>query len=278
MLPEEDMQLRFASMRRTSHHRTLLLGNPFNDARTSYFHKSLGGYHGAKLKRYQELIEFQLSAAASRVITQLQGGASVPLIDSLLAQEGVLNMLNTRYLIYSPERPPITNLNAFGAAWFVDDIDWVKDADEEIMALGAVDLSRTAVVDERFRTALGTVTPTADPSATVELTAYETNDLKYTVRSSAGGVVVFSEIWYGPDWKAYIDGEPVEYVRANYVLRALAVPPGEHAVEFRVESRAFSASAPISMASSGILILLVLLLVGVELKRSVSGTGEGEKA
>jgi hypothetical protein len=272
VLPEEEMQLRFASMRRTSHNRTLLLGNPFNDARTSYFHKSLGGYHGAKLKRYQELIEFQLAPAIGRVSAMLQTGTSMEQMDSLLAKEGVLNMLNARYLIYNPERPPITNLNAFGPAWFVDELRWAKNADDEITALDEVDLARTAVIDERFRSMFPTP-PVADPSASVELSSYETNNLKYVVRSSSGGVVVFSEIWYGPDWKAYIDGQPVEYARANYVLRALSVPAGEHTVEFRVESRAFNASAPIALASSGLLILLVLLLLGMEVKRMIE-TGE----
>jgi hypothetical protein len=273
VLPEEEMQLRFASMRRTSHNRTLLLSNPFNDARTSYFHKSLGGYHGAKLKRYQELIEFQLAPAIGRVSAMLQTGTSMEQMDSLLAREGVLNMLNARYLIYNPERPPITNLNAFGPAWFVDELRWAKNADDEITALDEVDLARTAVIDERFRSMFPTP-PVADPSASVEFSSYETNNLKYVVRSSSGGVVVFSEIWYGPDWKAYIDGQPVEYARANYVLRALAVPAGEHTVEFRVESRAFNASAPIALASSGLLILLVLLLLGMEVKRMLGTAKE----
>lgn len=268
--PDQSMQLRFASLRRTTQHRTFLLGNPFNDARTSYFHKSLGGYHGAKLKRYQELIEFHLSPAASRVITQLQSGTSIPAMDSLLAQEHVLNMLNARYLIYSPERPPIVNLNALGAGWFVEDVKWVKNADEEITELANIDPARTVLIDERYRTALGTTTSAPDPSASVELTKYETNELTYTVRSQKGGVVVFSEIWYGPDWHASIDGQPAEYVRADYVLRAMAVPGGEHTVVFKIASKSFNASRPIAMASSALLILLVLGMLFWELRASGS--------
>lgn len=275
--PEEDLLLRFGSLRRNADHRVLTLGNPFNDSRVSWFHRSAGGYHGAKLKRYQELIEFQLSASLGRVSNMLQTGTSMQELDSLLGREGVLNMLNIRFLIYNPDRPPITNLNALGAGWFVDEVRWVKDADAEITALGTIDPSRTALVDERFRSVLGDQAIAADPSASVELSSYATNALTYTTRSANGGLVVFSEIWYGPDWKAYIDGKPVEHIRANYVLRALAVPAGEHTVEFRIESRPFNTSRPIALASSGLLILLVLLLLGMEVKRSISGDA-GEKS
>lgn len=272
--PDEAMQLRFASLRRTTQHRTFLLGNPFNDARTSYFHKSLGGYHGAKLKRYQELIEFHLSSAASRVIEQLQSGISIPAMDSILAQEHVLNMLNTRYLIYSPDRPPIVNLNALGAGWFVDEVKWVKNADQEIMELGSIDPAHTALIDERYRAGISSTSALPDPSASVELTSYETNELTYKVRSQQGGVVVFSEIWYGPDWHATIDGQPAEYVRANYVLRAMTVPAGEHTVVFRVDSKSFNTSRPVAMASSALVILLVLGALFMEIRAARSKNEE----
>lgn len=264
--PDEDLLLRFGSLRRNADHRVLTLSNPFNDSRVSWFHRSAGGYHGAKLKRYQELIEFQISPALDRVSNQLRTGTSMPQLDSMLAREGVLNMLNIRYLMYDPDRPPINNLNANGAAWFVDDIRWVPNADAEIQALGETDLSRTAVVDERFRSALAGVAPKADASASAELTKYETNALSYTVRSADGGLVLFSEIWYGPDWQASIDGKPVDHIRANYVLRALEVPGGEHTVEFHIRSRAFDTSQPIALASSALVILLVLGVLFMELR------------
>ena len=135
---DEEMLLRFGSLRRHADHRVLTLQNPFNDSRVSWFHRSVGGYHGAKLKRYQELIEFHLAPAIGRVGALLQSGTSMPAMDSLLAREGVLNMLNTRFLIYSPERVPITNLNAMGVGWFVDEVRWVPDADSEIKALDEV--------------------------------------------------------------------------------------------------------------------------------------------
>ena len=257
--PDEELAARFGTLRRnTDGYRVLTLNNPFNSAQVSYFHRSLGGYHGAKLKRYQELIEFQLAPAMQRVGALLQSGTSLPEIDSLLGRESVLNMLNTRYLIYNPERPPIRNTNALGAAWFVDEVKWEPNADAEIMALGAFDPARTALVDERYKAALGDAAITTDPSASAEMTAYETNRLTYTVRSSAGGVVVFSEIWYGPDWQVTIDGQPAEHVRADYVLRALRVPAGEHEVVFRIHSKPFHDSRPVMLAASLLVLLLAL--------------------
>jgi hypothetical protein len=269
--PEEDQLLQFAAARRAGHRRVLNLGGPFDDGRTSYFHRSLGGYHGAKLKRYQELIEFHLAPAIQRVGGLLQSGTSLPQIDSLLAREGVLNMLNTGYIIYNPERPPIPNMNGYGPGWFVDELRWAASADEEIQVLGSIDPARTVVVDERFRTVLGDAAATADPSASVELTDYRTNRLSYQVRSAQGGVVVFSEIWYGPDWQAYIDGQPVDHARGDYVLRVLRVPPGEHEVVFQVEGRAYATSKPIMLGASLLLILLVLGMLGLELRNWLTG-------
>ena len=269
--PEEDQLVKFAAMRRADHYRVLNLASPFDDARTSYFHRSVGGYHGAKLKRYQELIDFHLGGSIQRIGGLLQSGTSLPQIDSLLAREGVLNMLNTRYLIFNPERPPIQNLNGFGAGWFVNEIRWAANSDEEIQMLGEIDPQNTAVIDERFRQQIGDAAIASDPSASVELTHYETNELTYNVRSANGGVIVLSEIWYGPDWQAYIDGQPVEHVRADYVLRALRVPAGEHEVIFKIESRAFNTSRPIMFASSLLLILLVIGMLGMEWRAAMPG-------
>lgn len=263
---DEELAARFVSLRRNNGgYRVLSLNNPFNSTQVSYFHRSLGGYHGAKLKRYQELIEFQLGGAMQRVGGLLQSGTSLPQIDSLLAREGVLNMLDTRYIIYNPERPPIHNTNALGAAWFVDEVQWEKDADAEIMALDDFDPARTALVDERYRPVIGDAAITPDPSASAELTSYETNRLTYTVRSQNGGVVVFSEIWYGPDWRAYMDGQPVEHARVDYVLRGLRVPAGEHEVVFALESPMYRTANTVATAASGLVLLLALgmLAMGV---------------
>lgn len=260
---EEELVARFGSLRRATDYRVLWLADPFNNSRVSYFHKSVGGYHGAKLERYQELIEFHLRPAIMRVAQLLNSGTSLPAMDSLLADEGVLNMLNTRYLIYSNERAPIMNTNALGSAWFVEKLEWVKDADAEITALGTIDPARTAVVDERFRSVLGDGEIT-DPSASATLDRYATNALDYTVRSEQGGVVVFSAIWYGPDWQATIDGNPVDHARVDYVLRALRVPPGEHKVEFRVRGRAYEGAQPVMLGASLLVLLLALGMVARE--------------
>jgi hypothetical protein len=263
---DEELIARFGSLRRNSDHRVLTLANPFNDSRVSYFHKSVGGYHGAKLKRYQDLIEFHLAPAIQRVAGLLRSGTTQQAVDSLLAREGVLNMLNTRYLIYSDERAPIRNTNALGSAWFVDEVRWMKDADEEITTLGTIDPARTALVDQRFKGVVGEASLTADPSASATLDSYRANELSYTVRSQAGGMVVFSAIWYGPDWVATIDGQEVPHVRTNYVLRGLVVPAGEHKVVFKVKGRAFEASQNIALASSLLVLLLVLGVVGRSLR------------
>lgn len=268
--PAEAKLARYGSLRRNSHFRVLSLQNPFNDSRTSYFHKSIGGYHGAKLKRYQELIDFHLMPARTRVGDLLQARTSVMEMDSLLAGEGVLNMLNMRYIKYDDKATPILNTNALGAGWFVDELRWVKNADEEITTLGEIDPARTVLVDERYRAALGDAKAVADPSASVELDSYRANELSYTVRSAQGGIAVFSEIWYGPDWKATIDGQPTEYVRADYVLRAMAVPAGEHKVVFKVESKAYNTSQPIALAGSVLVLLLVLGVGLMELRPSKS--------
>ena len=268
MISKEEEQLeRFAALRRATDHRVLWMGDPFNDSRVSYFHKSIGGYHGAKLKRYQELIEFHLRPAIMRVGAQFGPGATMQRLDSALANEGVLNMLNTRHLIYSNEQPPLLNTNALGSAWFVDELRWVKNADEEITALGTIDPARTAIADERFKPELGDAPISADPAASVTLDDYATNRLDYTVRSGNGGLVVFSAIWYGPDWQAYIDDQPVPHGRVNYVLRAMRVPAGEHKVSFKVEGRTAGKARPVMLGASLLVLLLALGLLALEARK-----------
>ncbi|MEO8068054.1 MAG: hypothetical protein ABI599_10220 [Flavobacteriales bacterium] len=258
MVTKDDETLaRFGALRRSSHFRVLNLGNPFNDASTSWFHKSLGGYHGAKLKRYQEMIEFHLSPEMMAFSAGMRGATTMQQANDVLAQQPVLNMLNARYLIHDPASAPIRNLNALGAAWFVEQVKWVKNADEEIQALNGFAPDSMVVVDERYRAELPQPA-TSDPTATVELKQYATDQLEYSCRSAGGGVVVFSEIWYGPDWVATIDGQPAPYVRADYILRAMNVPAGEHTVVFQVKSHTYTAGGTASIVAS----ILVLLLVG----------------
>ena len=243
------------------------LRDPFQGTRVSYFHKSLGGYHGAKLKRYQELIDFQLAPEIRNVIGGFGQGATQQSMDSVLAKQPVLNMLNTKYLIYADDKPPLLNSHALGSAWFVDEVKEVKNADAEILELGTIDPAKTAVVDSRFFAEVANAAR-PDSTASVKLNGYRSNELNYTVRSANGGVVVFSEIWYGPDWVAEIDGSPAPYVRADYVLRAMKVPAGEHKVRFHIMSKPYKVGGSIASISSFVLLLLVLVALGFEVRRS----------
>ncbi|WP_372774653.1 YfhO family protein [Mangrovibacterium sp.] len=239
--------------------------SPFQDASTSYFHMSLGGYHGAKMERYQELFDHQLYPEMRRLIGGFQNPAS---LDSVLGSLDVINMLNTRYFIYDPNSAPLQNHHALGNAWFVNDVRLVEDANEEIGALADFDAADEAIVDERFADQLKDVSLGTGRSSQIRLQTYQPNYLKYKATVSGGsGLAVFSEIYYPKGWNAYLDGQKVEYLRANYVLRAMAVPEGEHVVEFKFEPTSYFVGNKISMASSFILILLAAGLIFVEWKR-----------
>ncbi len=213
----------------------------FNDASTSYFHKSIGGYHGAKLKRYQELIENHIS----------KGNMSV------------LNMLNTKYFI-TPKGQVQQNPGALGNAWFVNTINIVPDANAEIAALTGLDARNTAIVDARFSEQL--IKGLNNTNTTISLVEYQPNYLKYNSSSAVDGIAVFSEIYYDKGWNAYIDGELKPHFRTNYVLRGLQIPQGKHVVEFKFESDSYTLGENIALASSAILVLLLLFVSYKELK------------
>jgi len=213
----------------------------FNDASTSYFHKSIGGYHGAKLKRYQELIEFHIS----------KGNMSV------------LNMLNTKYFITQNGRAQL-NPAALGNAWFVNNVEVVNNADQEIAALTNFNPSEKLIVDQRFSKNL--IDLNNSFSGTINLDSYKPNYLKYTSNSNNDGLAVFSEIYYSDGWNAYIDGEKSEYFRANYVLRAMKIPAGNHIIEFKFEPSAYLNGEKISLASSISLLLFLFLAFYKEFK------------
>ncbi len=226
--------------------------SPFQDASTSYFHKSIGGYHGAKLRRYQELIDHHL----------------------VKNNEAVLNMLNTKYFIYpdNNKAPAIQiNMGALGNAWFVQETKMVDNADQEIDALTAFDPSKTAVVDKRFSEMLSGFAFAPDSTATIKLTTYEPNRLTYVSEARTEQLAVFSEIYYDKGWKAFIDGKPADHFRANYVLRAMRIPAGKHEIEYRFEPKVFFIGEKISFASSLLLILLLLGFSGNELRKVMKG-------
>ncbi len=220
------------------------VGNPFADASTSYFHKSLGGYHGAKLRRYQELIDHHLS----------KGNMSV------------FNMLNTKYFIAPDEKsgqPQVQiNMQALGNAWFVNNAHMVNNADEEINALTDFVPTETAVYDKRFEEQVKGHIISKDSLATITLTEYKPNHLTYTYETGKEQLAVFSEIYYAKGWNAYIDGKVSPYFRANYVLRAMIVPAGKHTIEFRFEPKVYFTGEKIAFASSMLLVLLAIGSVG----------------
>ena len=250
-----------------------LASNTFNENETSYYHKSIGGYHAAKLRRYQELIEayiapemqpaFQAIAKVAGDMTQVKGDSIYP----------VLNMLNTRYFILPLQEGktvPIENPYAYGNAWFVDNVKFVDNANQELDALGQLDLRHEAVADAKFREQLKPVAEeAADSASIVTLTAYEPNKLTYDVKSVRGGVVVFSEIYY-PGWTATIDGEPVELGRVDYVLRALTVTPGQHQVELSFFPKSLDITESVAYASFGLLAILLVLAVFLYYRRNRS--------
>ena len=241
----------------------------FNDNTTSYYHKSIGGYHPAKLRRYQELIEEHLQGEMVRINRAVVDGAGQ--LDACRGDSlfPVLNMLNTKYVILGLKdggKLPVQNPWAQGNGWFVEQIVYVPDADAEIADMHNTDLRRVAVVDEQFADVLGREQLQADSTATVQLTAYEANRLAYKVKSQKGGVVVLSEIYY-PGWTCTIDGEPADIARANYVLRAIKVPAGEHEVIMTFDPQTVHVTEAVAYGALALLALMLVALIAFSLYR-----------
>ena len=243
--------------------------NTFNENETSYFHKSIGGYHAAKLRRYQEVIEARISPemnAAMKAVAEAAGDMSAVDGNKLFP---VINMLNTKYFIMPLQggaNAPLPNPYAYGNAWFVDKVSYVNNANEELSALSTTDLRHTAVVDKAFSDVLGQ-SKANDSTATVRLEKYEPNKLEYSVSSKNGGVVVFSEIYY-PGWNATVDGVEVPVGRANYILRAISVKPGSHKVVLDFHPKSVSVTETIAYIATAILMLMFVAIVIVKRKES----------
>ena len=245
-----------------------LASNTFNENETSYYHKSIGGYHAAKLRRYQEMIEAYINPEMQRIfgavaeangdMTQVNGDSICP----------VLNMLNTKYFIFplqGGQTVPIQNPYVYGNAWMVDQISYVKNANEEIDAVGKIDLRHQAVADEKFKTQLGDAA-VQDTASIVKITSYEPNRLTYDVNTGKGGVLVFSEIYY-PGWTATVDGQAVELGRVNYILRAIHIEPGRHQVELAFFPKSVNMTETIAYIAFAILLLILVYVVITQLKR-----------
>ena len=232
--------------------------NIFNDARPAYFHKLIGGYHAAKLSRYQELIDNHLQAEIQMMVSGLKGSVSPEQFAESMKHLGILNMLNMKYLIYNSNAQPLINPQANGNAWFVDSYRLAENADEEMKLLGEIDTKHEFVADKRFADVIPAI-PARDSMATIELKSYAPNRLVYDVNSKSDQIAVFSEIYYKDGWNAYVNGQKVPYFRANYLLRAIPLKAGQYEVEFRFEPSVVSISKTLSLISS----ILLLVLAGV---------------
>ncbi|MEI6124643.1 MAG: YfhO family protein [Bacteroidota bacterium] len=240
----------------------LASGDFSRDASASFYHKSIGGYHAAKLRRFQDLIDNRLVKEHDRLIKTLQSNVPDSVLISTLYGLTTLNMLNTKYYIYNPEARPLRNPAAMGNAWFVKEVKMVDNADEEIKALDNFYPANTAIVDKRFATEVQAFKGDKNPQATIKLVNYKPNYLTYEAKNlKAEQLAVFSEIYYSKGWNAYIDGNKVPYLRANYILRALVVPAGDHKIEFKFEPKSYYTGEKISLVGS----ILLILFIGIAL-------------
>jgi uncharacterized membrane protein YfhO len=242
--------------------RVLNMRDPFNDGNTSYYHSSIGGYSGAKMKRYQELIENAIRPEMIRLSTPDSNGGSP------FDKTPVLNMLNCKYIISSPDQPAFRNRNAYGHGWYVNNIIWAKNADDEMNTITKTnDLKNNVVIDERYKPVIGDLSPKADSNASVKRIEYHPNHLKYEVSNSSEGFITFSEVWYDKDWECYLDGAKTDYVRCNYVLRGMKVPAGNHTIEFKIVPKTYKMGEKIALASSYSIYLLILIAIGLVIKK-----------
>lgn len=245
----------------------------FDDNNTSYWHKSVGGYHPAKLRRYQEMIEHHISPemqAAYKAIATAGGE-----MDSVDANKfRVLNMLNTKYFIFPAgqqrQTVPILNPHAYGNAWFVNKVQYVNNANEEIDALDSIIPTETAVVDARFKDVLkGTTESYKDSLSSIRLTSYAPNRLTYETNNAQDGIAVFSEIYYPDGWHVTIDGQPAELARADYILRTMHVPAGQHTIEMRFNPTSLHVTEGIAYGALALLVIGIIVAVLIAKRKYV---------
>ena len=245
-----------------------LASSPFNDnSPTSYFHKSIGGYHGAKMERYQELIDsciypeigaFGEAAKKAQSIEELQKALDNTPIPAL-------NMLNTKYVIYNPAAPPLTNPNALGNAWFVEKPVITENANKEISSVKSFNPSKEAIINTAFRNLITKSSFPVQENEKIELVSYQPDELKYKYSAREEKLAVFSEIYYPAGWKCYLDGKESSYFRTDYVLRGMVVPAGDHEITFTFKPASYYVGNKISLASS---VLLILLCAGYFLTKN----------
>ena len=254
-------------LRDSSYYRVLNLSvSPFNDASTSFYHKSVGGYHGAKLKRYQELIDTSLTYDIDLIQTIGKVAKNLDDIHAAFDRTTGLNMLNTKYIIYNQDEPPLINQNALGNAWFVETPVIVENANEEISSINGLDVSKKAVIDKQFKDQIKNSSYPVSQGDKLELKSYKSNELIYSSKSQKENLAVFSEIYYPAGWKSYIDGKQSSYFRTDYVLRGMVVPAGEHEIKFSFQPSSYIIGNKISLLSSLIFILLAAGYIVMQLR------------
>lgn len=259
----------FATLNLNSDYRVLKLGNPFNETQTSYYHKSIGGYHGAKLKRYQEVVDFYIQREHALISQNVSNFGS-----AVFQYTPILNMLNTKYCILNPNQEALLNPMIQGNAWYVYNVKMVNSTDEEILALGdsTIDLRTTAIINKEFK---NITTPNKiDSDAEISLTKYGLNHLEYTCKNDYDSPVVFSEIYYPEGWNCYIDGKKVNVFRANYILRGVNVPAGKHKIEWKFEPKSMETGSLVSGIGSFLLILSCMAIFFIEIKENIKTSHE----
>jgi len=240
--------------------------NPFSDASTSYFHQSVGGYSGAKLQRYQDMIENHIAPEETQLKIRLTQVKSQADLDSVFVGLNALNMLNTKYIIYNPNASPLQNNQALGNAWFVSDYMLVENAFDEIEAVKNIAVSNTAIVHSEFKNLLDGKEFRIDSLAKITLKSYEPNQLIYTSSCQKEQLAVFSEVYYPKGWHVTIDGKETPYFRANYILRGMIVPAGDHEIVFEFKPKSYDIGNHISLASSLLMLIAIAGAIFHEMK------------
>ena len=249
-----------------------LASNTFNENETSYYHNSIGGYHAAKLRRYQDMIDHYIAPEMQKLMPAIaEAGGDMAKVngDSLFP---VLNMLNARYFIMplqDGKTVPILNPYVYGPAWFIDRVTYVDNANKEIEAVGKIDLGREAVADTRFKDVLKT-SAAQDSTSSVKITKYLSDQIEYDVYSKNGGVIVFSEVYY-PGWTATVDGQPAQLGRADYLLRALNVAPGQHKVVLTFRPKSVTVTETVAYVAYAILLLAIAVVAYLGYRKKRAG-------
>ena len=287
----------FGVLNLNTDYRVLSFSNPFAETTTSYFHKSIGGYHGAKLKRYQEIADFYIFDELNRINREIGMAKNVKLqaygmtgivtnenakqifdtiqIDEIAVTDSnaVLNMLNTKYLIVDRTKNPVKNTNTNGAAWFVGTVKLVNSSNDEMKALEGLNSKNEAIFNTKdFPSISMKKVYSKDSNATIKLTSYGTDILKYTSNSKTELPAIFSEVYYPEGWNCYVDGKQIETFRANYILRGAIIPAGKHAIEWKFEPESYTKGSTYASIFSILTLLLFFGVTGLELKNQLSSS------